>query len=96
MVCLLYILKWHPADDLAYKKCSLTTLRKRLNIVSVYENTLTSKEWAQAILNIKVDDIADKWGVLQVCQHLANHRVVISQYGITFSFYLKYLKCCLS
>ena len=92
MICLLYILKWHLTDDLAHKKCFLTTLQKRLNIVSVYKNTLTFEEWAQAILNIKVNDIADKWEVLQVCQHLANHRVVIFMVWNHFQFLLKISK----
>lgn len=69
-----------------HRKHTLTTLRKRLGIVSICKNTSTPEEQAQAILDIKVDDIAGKWGVLQVRQRLANHEVLISQYGITFGF----------
>jgi len=77
----------HP-DDLAHRKCTLTTLQKSLGIVGVYKNTSIPEEQSQAILDIKADDIVGKWGVLQVCEHLANHGALISWYGISFHFYL--------
>jgi hypothetical protein len=81
---------WHTA----HRKRTLTTLRKRLGIVSIRKNTSTPEERAQALLDIKVDDIVGKWGVPQVRQRLANRGVLVSRYIITSHLY-KHLKYCL-
>jgi hypothetical protein len=65
----------------------LTTLRKRLGIVSIRKNTSTPEERAQALLDIKANDIVGKWGVPQVRQRLANCGVLMSRCGNTFHFY---------
>jgi hypothetical protein len=52
---------------------------------------LRPEERAQALLDIKANDIVGKWGVLQVRQRLANRGVLISRYGISFLFYLNIL-----
>jgi hypothetical protein len=65
--------------ELDIRKRTLTTLRKRLGIVSIRKNTSTPEERAQALLDIKADDIVGKWGVPQVRQRLANRGVLISR-----------------
>ena len=88
----MYASKKHPDSDVlglsAHRKRTLSTLRKRLGIVSVRKNTSTPEERVQALLDIKADDIAGKWGVLQVRQHLANRGVLISRYITMFLFYI--------
>lgn len=62
-----------------HRKRTLSTLRKRLGIASVRKNNSTPEERAQALLDIKVDDIAGRWGVPQVRQRLANRGILVSR-----------------
>ena len=65
--------------NLVHRKRTLSTLRKRLGIASVRKKNSTPEERAQALLDIKVDDIAGRWGVPQVRQCLVNHGILISR-----------------
>ncbi|KAF9486834.1 hypothetical protein BDN71DRAFT_1555218, partial [Pleurotus eryngii] len=53
-------------------RAKLFAIRRRLQIPSVRKNTTSPQERAQAVLDIKADDILGNWGVGQTRQRLAN------------------------
>ena len=60
------------------RKCKLFDIRKQLKIPSVQKNNTMPLEWAQALLDIKVRDRTGEWGVVQVCQCLANQGILMT------------------
>ena len=56
----------------------LSSLQKMLGIVSVHKNNSMPEQHVQALLDIKIDDIAGWWGVPQVQQCLANTGILVS------------------
>ncbi|KAF4568635.1 hypothetical protein EYR36_010648 [Pleurotus pulmonarius] len=58
-------------------RAKLFAIRRRLKIPSVRKNTTSPHERAQAVLDIKADDILGNWGVGQTRQRLANKGILI-------------------
>ncbi|KDQ58250.1 hypothetical protein JAAARDRAFT_193672 [Jaapia argillacea MUCL 33604] len=65
--------------DLGYeiKRTKLFELRKRLGITTVRKNNTMPQQRAQAVIDIKENDLAGRWGVNQVHQRLANEGYLV-------------------
>ncbi|KAH7904526.1 hypothetical protein BJ138DRAFT_1119331 [Hygrophoropsis aurantiaca] len=62
------------------RRSKLYELRKRLSVKSVRKNIGSSaQEQVQAVLDVKANDLAGKWGVAQVRQRLANQGTLIKR-----------------